>query len=93
MDTAAARRTERIELRATAEEAERINLAAQAQHLSVSAFVVQAATKAADRVLARTDQTLMPAEQFDALIASLDEPDDMPGLARAFERRRRSGRA
>ncbi|GAA1550763.1 hypothetical protein GCM10009827_084280 [Dactylosporangium maewongense] len=88
--TAAARKTERIEVRATTDEAERIELAAQVQHLSVSAFVVQAATSAADQVIARTDITLMPADQFDELMASLDEPDDMPGLARAFDRRWRS---
>lgn len=39
--------------------------------------------KVAERVLARAEITLMPAEQFDALIASLDVPDvlaSLPGL-------------
>lgn len=32
------------------------------------------------------DTMLMPAEQFDTLVASLDEPDPAPGLARAVAR-------
>ncbi|MGH3886746.1 MAG: hypothetical protein ACRDSZ_09285 [Pseudonocardiaceae bacterium] len=43
---------------------------------------VEAASVAADRVLARTETTVMPAEQFDAMLAALDVPDDAPALAR-----------
>jgi hypothetical protein len=31
----------------------------------------------------------MPAEQFDALVESLDVPDDPPNLTRAFANKRR----
>jgi uncharacterized protein (DUF1778 family) len=83
-------KTERIELRADPTSAENIALAAQIQHLSVSAFILQAASADADRVLARTEHTVMPAAQFDSMIASLDEPDEAPNLARAAARRRRT---
>jgi uncharacterized protein (DUF1778 family) len=39
-------------------------------------------------VQARSDRTLMPAAQFDALVAALDVPDDAPALARALARAR-----
>ena len=90
---AMATKTQRIEIRADAESQERIIRAASVVHESVSAFVLNAATAAADRVLARADRTLMPAEQFDALLATLDEPDEAPALARAAARRRRYARS
>jgi uncharacterized protein (DUF1778 family) len=92
MDTTRSRRpkTERIELRSDPDNAHRIALAAQMQHLSISAFVLQAAAAEADRVLARTEHTLMPAQQFDELIASLDTADEAPNLTRAAARRRRT---
>jgi uncharacterized protein (DUF1778 family) len=40
-------------------------------------------------VLASPDVTLMPAEQFDELIAALDEPDEIPALRQAAARPRR----
>jgi hypothetical protein len=40
-------------------------------------------------VRARADRTLMPAAQFDALVASLETADVTPNLARAFGRPRR----
>ena len=62
-------------MRADPASEERISRAAHIQDLSVSAFVLGAATREADRVLGRADQTLIPAEQFDALVASLDRAD------------------
>jgi uncharacterized protein (DUF1778 family) len=83
-------KSERIELRADPTSAANIALAAQLQHLSVSAFILQAAAGEAERLLARSDHTVMPAAQFDSIIASLDEPDEAPNLARAAARRRRT---
>lgn len=86
-----ATKTRRIEMRADEETDHRITLAAQMTHQSVSSFVLGAARVEADRLLAAQDTT-MPAEQFDALIASLDHPDPAPALSRlgsqpaAFER-------
>jgi uncharacterized protein (DUF1778 family) len=88
-----AAKTERIEIRADADSQERITRAAQVVNESVSTFVLNAATAAADRVLGRTDRTLMPAAQFDALVAALDEPDNAPVLARVAARPRRYTRS
>lgn len=83
----------RMEARVDAETDERITRAAAVTHESVSGFVVRAARAEADRVLMRADVTPMPAEQFDALIASLDEADTAPTLVRAAARSRRFHRA
>jgi uncharacterized protein (DUF1778 family) len=84
-----ATKTERIEMRTDPDTGARITQAAQITQTSVSAFVLDAATAAAERVLARRDQTIMPAEQFDALIASLDTPDTAPKLTQIAARPRR----
>jgi uncharacterized protein (DUF1778 family) len=88
-----ATRTRRIEMRADPESEAKIARAAELRRLSVSAFVLDAAGREAERVLGQADQTIMPAAEFDALIASLDVPDAAPRLrkaarrTRAFERR------
>lgn len=84
-----ATRTRRIEMRADPASEERISKAAQVLHESVSSFVLRAASNEADRVLAQADVTLMPAEQFDTLIGSLDVPDPAPALERLAGRQRR----
>jgi uncharacterized protein (DUF1778 family) len=82
-------KTHRIEMRADAATEGLIVQAAQALGESISSFVLRAARAEASRVLARPDVTLMPAEQFDELLASLDEPDEAPALRRAAQRQRR----
>jgi len=67
-----ATRTKRIELRADPESEALITAAAAARRVSVSAFVLEAAAAEAGRVLGRADLTLMPADQFDALVTALD---------------------
>lgn len=47
----------------------------------MSSFVLSAARMEANRLLAEQDTTI-PAEQFDALIASLDHADPAPTLRR-----------
>ena len=73
-------------MRADEEQERLITEAAQAARMSVSAFVLRAASEEAGRLLARTDTTVMPAAQFDALIASLDTPDPAPRLRAAAAR-------
>jgi uncharacterized protein (DUF1778 family) len=73
----------RIEIHADPASDERISRAARARGLSVSAFVLAAATREADRVLGPADQTLIPGSQFDALVAALDQGDPAPRLERA----------
>lgn len=82
-------KTERIELRVTREDKEAIATAAAMEHTTTTEFVRHAVLDRAQHVQARSDRTLMPAQQFDALVAALDVADDAPSLARAFARRRR----
>ena len=82
-------KTERIELRVTAEDKDIISAAAAMEHTTTTEFVREAVLERVQRVHARGDRTLMPAEQFDALVAALDTPDETPNLARAFAHKRR----
>ncbi|MBG6138251.1 uncharacterized protein (DUF1778 family) [Longispora fulva] len=82
-------KSDRIEMRTDPETGERIAQAAEATQQSVSAFVREAATYAADKILARFEHVLMPAEQFDRLYESLDTPDDAPKIAEVARRPRR----
>lgn len=79
-------RTSRLEIRVDESTKRLISAAAQATNETVSAFVLRAVHREADRVVARSDETLMPADQFDALVRSLDAPDPAPTLARAAAR-------
>jgi uncharacterized protein (DUF1778 family) len=82
-------KTERIEVRADETSKSRISEAADLLGEPVSAFMVRSACAEADKVLAKAHRTLMPAEQFDLLIASLDEADDAPVLTEIANRPRR----
>lgn len=82
-------RTERIELRVSPDDKDAIATAAAMEHATTTEFVRDAVLDRAQRIRARADRTLMPAEQFDALVAALDMPEDAPILTRAFARQRR----
>lgn len=82
-------KTERLEVRVDAATKAHIEDAAARLDQSASVFVIHAATAEADRVLARAEATLMPADQFDALLTALDIPDEAPALARLAQRDRR----
>ncbi|MDR1077379.1 MAG: DUF1778 domain-containing protein [Propionibacteriaceae bacterium] len=83
------RKSERIEARATEAEAEVIARAARLLNATVSSFVVGAAVEKAETVVARADHTVMPAAQFDDMIAALDEATPVPALVALAARRRR----
>lgn len=85
-------KTDRLEARLSPDARERIERAAAAAGLSVSAFVVEAAVERAEEVIAAATTTVVPADYFDDLLAALDEPDDAPRLAEAAKRARRPGR-
>ena len=55
--------------------------AADALHVSKTAFVTEALREAAMKVLPRADATLMSPEVFDELSASIDVADHSPELA------------
>lgn len=80
-------------MRADEESEARIARAAALERMSVSAFVLGAAGREADRVLSEVDQTVLPAEQFDTLMAFLDVPDRAPQLRKIARRGRPFDRA
>lgn len=82
-------KSERIEVRVSADDKDAIAAAAAAAHTTTTEFVRDAVLDRAQHVRARADRTLMPTDQFDALVAALDVADDTPSLARAFARKRR----
>ncbi|TQF74864.1 DUF1778 domain-containing protein [Rhodococcus spelaei] len=85
-------KTERVELRVAPQSHEQIQAAAERVNESTSEFVRNAALDRADRVLALSSRTLMPAEQFDALIHALDVADDAPNLEKLAAEPRRFAR-
>lgn len=82
-------KTERIEVRVSADDKHAIAAAAAMEHTTTTEFVRDTVLERARHVQARADRTLMAAEQFDALVAALDVVDDTPNLAQAFARKRR----
>ena len=76
-------KTRRMEIRAAEHTLERIQRAASVVHEPASEFVRKAALARAEEVLRRDLVTVMPAEQFDALMASLDVADAAPRLSSA----------
>ena len=73
-------KTRRLELRTDETTDQLISEAAELLHVSKTAFVTDAARQAAERVVARADTTLMAPEIFDAMMASLDVPDESSEL-------------
>jgi len=74
-------KTRRLELRTDEATDELIRVAAELLHLSKSAFVTDAARREAEKVIARSDVTLMAPEVFDQMMSSLAMPDESPELA------------
>lgn len=79
-------KSERLEARLNPEDRARIEHAANLEGVSVSAFVVGAAVDLAAEVIAGSATTVVPADFFDALAKSLDDPDPAPRLRRAARR-------
>jgi len=71
----------RLELRTDEATDQLISDAAELLHVTKSAFVTDAARRAAEKVIARSDVTLMSPVVFDTMMASLDVPDESPELA------------
>ncbi len=80
-----AARTDRVEARLSGEERERIRLAADLTHTSMSSFLVAAAVEKADEVLASHRVTRVPPDYFERLLASLDDDRMIPELKRAVK--------
>lgn len=84
-----ATKDERLEMRVSKSDRALIEDAAKHSRESVSDFTRNAVLDKAQHVLARAEVTLMPAEQFDSLLASLDIADEAPALEKAFVQPRR----
>jgi uncharacterized protein (DUF1778 family) len=85
-------KTDRLEARLSPDERKRIEQAASASGVSVSAFMVGAAIERANEVIAAATTTVVPADYFDSVLAALDKPEPAPRLAKAAKRTRRAGR-
>jgi len=73
--------------RAEPEREEHIRAAARIANQSISSFVLEAATERARSVLATASTTVVPADFFDQIYSSLDEPPEPnPALHRAARR-------
>jgi uncharacterized protein (DUF1778 family) len=70
----------RLEARIDSDLDELIGQAASHLSMTKTAFVSEAVRDAALKVLARADVTLMAPEVFDAMMASIDTPDESPEL-------------
>jgi len=85
-------KTERVEVRIAPQTHDQICAAAQRVNESTSEFMRNAALDRADKILALASRTLMPAEQFDAMIHALDEPDHAPHFEKLAAQPRRFSR-
>lgn len=85
-------KTDRLEARLTSAQRVEIERAAKLASESVSSFVVTAAVQRAEALVAEHTSTVVSAAYFDRLVASLDEPDEAPGLARAVRKARQRKR-
>jgi uncharacterized protein (DUF1778 family) len=71
---ASARRSEKLDLRLTAEAKRTLSLAAGAQGRSVSEFVLESALARAEEVLPDRTHFVLNAEQWEKFLAALDAP-------------------
>jgi uncharacterized protein (DUF1778 family) len=85
-------KTDRVEVRVAPQSHDQISAAAEKVNETTSEFMRNAALDRADKILALSSRTLMPAEQFDAMIRALDTPDEAPELARLAAQPRRFSR-
>ena len=80
----------RIELRTEQARESRLRYAADLSHMSLSAFILDAASARAEDVIAQASTTPLPAQFFDRLWSSLDAaPRPNAALARRARARRR----
>lgn len=79
-------RTEKLDLRLTAEAKHTLTAAAQAQRRSLSEFVLESALGRAEEALADRRVFQLPPEQWKAFITALDAPPrDLPRLRKLLK--------
>lgn len=78
---AAAGKSDRLYIRASKIEKEKLDLAAAAMRTTMSQFVLQQALEAADRVLSEQTRFVLSADDWQAFCERLDEPErDLPAV-------------
>lgn len=81
--------TSRLEIRIPEEDKRLIERAARTSHTTTTGFVLQAVRQAAQDVLRREQVTVVPPDFYEAMVASLNEPDEAnAALSRAAARAR-----
>ncbi|WP_079189266.1 type II toxin-antitoxin system TacA family antitoxin [Streptomyces kebangsaanensis] len=79
--------TSRLEIRIPEEDKKLIERAAKTSHATTTGFVLQAVRQAAQDVLRREQVTVVPPDFYEAMVASLNEPDEAnTALSRAAAR-------
>ena len=73
-------RDHRLDARCDGETHALVKKAAEIVGETVSVFVVTAARERAEKLVARSDRTIMPATQFDAMMAAFDDGVSNPKL-------------
>jgi uncharacterized protein (DUF1778 family) len=85
LDATAPAKTDRLNIRATAYEKALVELAARVSRVTTSQFVLQAAMRSAEDVLADQTRFELPEEKWLAFEEALDRPARVvPALARAI---------
>ena len=72
--SSATTKDERFNIRAKREEKALVEQAAVASHMTTSQFVMQAALRSAEEVLADQTRFSLPADQWDSFVAAFDRP-------------------
>jgi uncharacterized protein (DUF1778 family) len=89
MATASATRTDRIELRATAEEKRLLTAAAAHEQIDVTSFILRRTLPAARRIVERGERIVLSRRDTKRILALLeDPPKPTPALLAAARRRR-----
>ncbi|HSZ31599.1 MAG TPA: DUF1778 domain-containing protein [Pseudonocardiaceae bacterium] len=83
-------KTERIEVRVSEREQEVLREAAEAEHMTVSAFILSTVVPRAQEVVDRNRDIRMSARAYEQFLAELDRPaESVPALRELFSRPRR----
>lgn len=65
----------------------RFSRAAELAHMTTSQFVLQAAMRSAEELIANQTRFTLPSAQWDAFVAALDRPErEIPALKNAAEK-------
>jgi uncharacterized protein (DUF1778 family) len=79
-------RSAKLDLRLSVEAKQKLQVAAQAAHRSVSEFVLESALFRADETLAGRTRFGLDADQWQAFLTALDGPHrELPRLAQLFQ--------